>query len=83
VDIYLQRKSYSAARIEAQVGGQVLERQVTPTRGYLSQVELPITLGLGRATKIDRLTVYWPDGSSQQVEAGAIDRQLTVEQAVR
>ena len=40
---------------------------VMPTRSYLSQVELPLTFGLGEAAAIDEITVRWPDGSTQTV----------------
>ena len=33
--------------VELEVDGQVQRRQVMPTRSYLSQVELPVTFGLG------------------------------------
>lgn len=42
-------------------------RQVMPTRSYLSQVELPVTFGLGSSTVIDSLEIEWPGGSIQQV----------------
>ena len=52
-----------------------------PSRGYLSQVELPLTFGLGAAERVDALKVIWPDGQVQQVAAAAgVDRLLTVEQ---
>src|SRR5689334_20836370 len=35
------------AWVTAQVNGHKLSRQVMPTRGYLSQSELPVTIGLG------------------------------------
>jgi hypothetical protein len=48
------------AQITVEAGGMVLRRQVTGGRGYLSQSELPVTVGLGSATKVDRVTVRWP-----------------------
>jgi len=68
------------AWVEAHVGGEVLSRQVMPTRSYLSQVELPVTFGLGGATEVDRLVVRWPDGSVQEVKDVEIDRLLWIEQ---
>ena len=35
--------------IEVRAGGETLRRTVMPTRGYLSQSELPVTIGLGTA----------------------------------
>ena len=47
-------------------------RQVMPTRSYLSQVELPVTFGLGRASEC-KVKVLWPGGRSDSLgtfEAG-------------
>jgi hypothetical protein len=40
-----------------------------PTRSYLSQSELPVTIGLGQADHYDELVITWPDGSKQSVQA--------------
>ena len=55
------------AWIELEVSGVKQRRQVMPTRSYLSQVELPVTFGLGKQTRIDALRIEWPDGSRQEV----------------
>jgi len=69
------------AWVEVRVAGETLSRQVMPTRSYLSQVELPVTFGLGDAEGIESLSVHWPDGSTQKVAPGDVDRLLTIEQA--
>jgi hypothetical protein len=61
-------------------GGPVQRRQVMPTRSYLSQVELPVTFGLGEATFAESVTVLWPDGSRQVVHIDDVDVSLTVVQ---
>jgi hypothetical protein len=61
------------AWIKAGVGGQTLWRQVMPTRSYLSQSELPVTIGLGSADKVDSLEIIWPLGTHQQVPAPKLD----------
>jgi hypothetical protein len=48
----------AVATLEA--GGEVQRRVVTGARGYLSQSELTLTFGLGKTTKIDKVTVRWP-----------------------
>ena len=48
------------AAVEIEAGGVVQHRYVTPARGYLSQSELTLTIGLGTAAKADRVTVRWP-----------------------
>jgi enediyne biosynthesis protein E4 len=68
------------AWVEAEVAGQTLSRPVMATRSYLSQVELPVTIGLGNAEKIDRLTIRWPDGTRQEVPGVEVDRMIEVQQ---
>jgi enediyne biosynthesis protein E4 len=53
------------AWVHARLGGQDLWRQVMPTRSYLSQSELPITLGLGASGDIELLEIIWPGGQVQ------------------
>jgi hypothetical protein len=64
------------AWIKVRVAGHTLSRQVMPTRSYLSQSELPVTIGLGSADKVDSVEIAWPSGSIQKVSPPA-DR-LTV-----
>jgi len=61
------------ARIEIRLGNDVLHRQVRPTRSYLSQVELPVTIGLGSRGQVDELRIIWPDGSRQ------IEKDVTID----
>ncbi len=62
-------RSAIGAWITVRVNGQTLSRQVMPTRSYLSQSELPITIGLGDATKLDSVEILWPSGTRQKVES--------------
>ena len=68
------------AWIRVKAGGQTLHRQVMPTRSYLSQSELPVTIGLGSADKIDELEITWPGGQKQQVQQTKLDGVTVVEQ---
>jgi hypothetical protein len=68
------------AWIELTAGGITQRRQVMPTRSYLSQVELPITVGLGAATQIERLQVEWPDGTIQERTDVSPDTVVVIEQ---
>jgi hypothetical protein len=56
------------AWIKVRVGGQTLARQVMPTRSYLSQSELPVTIGLGLAPRPDEVEIKWPSGTVQKVD---------------
>jgi enediyne biosynthesis protein E4 len=58
--------------------GVTQRRSVMPTHSYLSQVELPVTFGLGAAQQVDKLTVVWPNGRSQNVPVTQLDTTLTI-----
>jgi hypothetical protein len=55
------------AWVLVEAGGVTHRRQVMPTRSYLSQVELPVTVGLGKVDRVDRVRVIWPDGTQQDL----------------
>jgi hypothetical protein len=76
---YVNRNAIGAV-VEMHANGVVQRQQVMPTCSYLSQVELPLTFGLGRAESVDRVTIRWPDGTSQEVSPVSIDRLTTIEQ---
>ena len=69
------------ARVILSADGQSQQRLVMPTRSYLSQVELPVTFGLGQADQIEQLTIVWPDGSEQIVEALPINQTHRIQQS--
>jgi len=69
------------ARVNVKVSGQTLSRDVMPTRGYLSQSELPVTFGLGKVTSLDEIEIIWPDGAKQKVENSKVDTTLHVTEA--
>jgi hypothetical protein len=48
------------ARVTVTAGGRTIRRDVAGGRGYLSQSELPITVGLGTADRVEKVTVRWP-----------------------
>jgi len=68
------------ARVEVSAGGVTQRRQVMPARSYLSQVELPLTFGLGETAQVDSVRIYWPDGSTQTLTDVPLDRPVVVEQ---
>ncbi len=68
------------AWIDVHVEGDVLRRQVMPTRSYLSQSELPVTIGLGSRTDVQRVVVRWPSGRTQTIERPAVDQLLRIDE---
>jgi hypothetical protein len=59
-------------------GGITQHKMVMPTRSYLSQVERPLTFGLGKTTRIDKLEVRWTDGTVEEVPVPEIDRVIQI-----
>ena len=53
------------AEVTLTAGGFVQHRTVTPTRSYLSQVELPLVFGLGDAARVEAVSVRWPNGTME------------------
>jgi enediyne biosynthesis protein E4 len=56
------------------VGGQRLRGRVASGESYQSQSDLRVHFGLGKATRIEKLEVYWPDGTVQTVPVPSVDR---------
>ena len=71
------------ARIALTADGITQHREVMPARSYMSQVELPVTFGLGGSDSVEKLFVYWPDGTEQEVAVSQIDTLLVIEQVPR
>jgi len=68
------------AWVRVRIGSQTLARQVMPTKSYLSQSQLPVTFGLGTASRVDEVIVTWPGGSVQRVNGFRIDSSNVVKQ---
>ena len=74
-------RSAIGATITVEAGDRTIHRQVAGARGYLSQSEFPVTIGLGKATKIDKITVRWPGKASTEPQVWtnlAPDRSWTL-----
>ena len=65
--------------------GQTQSRMVHGGSSYLSQSELPVTFGLGQRDKIDRLTIDWPSGKSEEYKNLAAGKfyQCTESQGIK
>ena len=69
------------AWIKIRAGGKSLWRHVMPTRSYLSQSELPVTIGLGESDRVDEVSITWPGGEVQKVDGLPVDKMSTVAQS--
>ena len=54
------------ATVKLLSGGLVQTRMVKSGSSYLSQSELPLTYGLGRQDRIDRVVIDWPSGRTEE-----------------
>jgi hypothetical protein len=53
-------------------------REVKAGSSYLGQNDLRVHIGTGKATRIDRLEMRWPNGQNEVVEGAAVNQILTV-----
>ncbi|HCS51183.1 CRTAC1 family protein [Rubinisphaera sp.] len=57
---------------------ETLVRRIMPTRSYLSQVELPVTIGLGTSEQIHALEILWPGGNTEEFNNLEINRTYQI-----
>ena len=65
------------ARLTLLAGGAKQVKEVRGSRSYLSQGDLRVHFGLGRASRVDTLMVRWPSGRVEQL-AGVPANQFVV-----
>lgn len=67
-------------RVTLEAGGRLLTRTVTAGDGHLSQSSKTLFFGLDGATKVDKMTVRWPNGETQEFTDIAADAHLALQQ---
>jgi len=74
-------RSAIGARISASIeGGGTMRAMVKSGSSYLSQSDLPVTFGLGKATKVAGLEVQWPSGQVEKIPATEGSQTITIEE---
>jgi len=68
------------ARLIAECNGQKQVREMFPGDTFMSQSPCEVHFGLGKATRVDRLTILWPSGTVQQMAEVAADRHIVIEE---
>jgi len=68
------------AWVSVRAGGKSQWQQVMPTRSYLSQSELAVTLGLGQAGRFEDAEVIWPGGQRQKIASANLNALSEVQQ---
>ena len=69
------------AKVIARTGATVQLLEQEPTRGFQSSVDPRLHFGLGAATRVDSLTVIWPDRRFQVLTDVPADTTLTLLQS--
>ena len=90
-DIYPERKSLTVAvkgtgtntgavgtQIELERGGQKFYRELNPMRGFESNVDARMHIGLGVTEGPAQLTARFPDGTAREVSVTRFDTLLTL-----
>lgn len=54
------------ATVRVYYGGQTRWRMIKSGSSYLSQSELPVTFGLGRHDRVERVVMQWPSGRTEE-----------------
>lgn len=73
-------KNAIGAIIELTANGITQRRMITTGRSFLSQIEYPVTFGLGTTDRVDSLMITWPGGQQQPVIIDSVDKQITITQ---
>jgi enediyne biosynthesis protein E4 len=55
-------------------GGSSQSRMIKGGSSYLSQSELPVTFGLGKRDKVDRVVIQWPGGRTEEYKNLVVGR---------
>jgi hypothetical protein len=58
-------------------------REVFSGAVYCSQNDLTLHFGLGASTKVDKLEIKWPDGTTEIVSVPVIDKVMTITQGLK
>lgn len=66
------------AKLKLEAGPHTLWRELYPGNTFLSQMPSQVCFGLGDATRVDRLTIFWPSGEHQVLEALPVDAHVRV-----
>jgi hypothetical protein len=60
------RADAEGARVTLEAGGRTLVRELVGGAGYASHSDAELVIGLGEATRVDRLHVRWPGGAGSE-----------------
>jgi enediyne biosynthesis protein E4 len=68
------------AKVFLTAAGVRQRADVSSGGSYASTSDPRLHFGLGSATKVDKLEIHWPSGSSEEILAPGVDRILTIKE---
>lgn len=71
------------ARVKIFENGVMQTRTVRGGSSYLSQSELPVTFGVGRQDRIERVVIDWPSGRSEEFKQLAAGKSYVIAEGRR
>ncbi|MDQ3814842.1 MAG: CRTAC1 family protein [Armatimonadota bacterium] len=74
-------RSGIGAVVKVKLGASGLRRMVRSGSSYLSQNELPLTLGLGHLPSAEMISIHWPSGAITRFKDVAAGQIITVDEA--
>lgn len=80
VGIKSNRSAIGARVVLTLDGGAKRRAMVKSGSSYLSQSELPVTFGLGAASKVTGIEIYWPSGTVEKLPAADPNQHLTIQE---
>ena len=69
------------SKVQLYIGGEILTRELYPSRGFQSSVDFKLVFGLGKSTKIDSAIITWPDRTSSVLISPEINKVHFINQS--
>jgi hypothetical protein len=66
------------SRVELELDSQKISRQIRGGKSYLSAHDVRLTIGLGQAPRVNRLTIHWPSQTINVLENVEVNRAYTI-----
>jgi enediyne biosynthesis protein E4 len=68
------------ARIRVKTATRVLVEEVRSGSSYISNNDMRVHFGLGKADKVEWVEIWWPSGLTERFTAGTVDQVLTLKE---
>ena len=68
------------AKLKFEVDGRAIWRELFPVSSFLCQQPSLVNVGLGAASQVEGLTVFWPSGKVQKFQALESNRHLRIDE---